>query len=818
MKDKKQPKENEQGSKESASCGGEKVMRKDVLKKAVCLAVVFAMTAVMFPALRAPTTAAEAETGFPAVFDMRNVDTDGDGIGDTSWVTGIKLQNPFGTCWGFAAIAAAESSILSSSLAAEGGYGPYADPENGIEELNLSEKHLAYFTMKTVDDPEDPQYGEGYLFLGEEGSSDIYNLGGTSVFATSVFAAGTGPVHESLDEQLEYRGREGLTVVKEKEQKEFHIYSPDDDWNIDDDYRFLQSYVLKSSCIIPIPAGYSLEERRDFINEIKDVLISGHAVQIGFRADTSMPGQEDEPAAFISENWAHYTYDEDIPANHAVTIIGWDDNYPRENFAHKIEGGGDAPIPEHDGAWLVRNSWGSETVEFPNRFAWGLYTGQDHGVYNEETGKYEYNATEDAVHTGYFWLSYEDKSIDAAESLEFDDITAEEGYFIAEHDYMPVMYFRGLASPPEEPVSTANVFCIGDDVEAARLEMVTCEAIKGNTDVHVDVYLLDEDWENPTDGTLVSQADAWFKHGGYNKIRLDTPVVLLRDQYFSVVVTQTGPDDEYGTLYYVNVQYSYNRRYAEEQVPSLMNCVVGIVNPRESFVGADTVWDDLSEIGSDLLGACEGEYAPYYDFDNFPIKAFLAVPDDEEVPHEAADYADLDQTAYYYDAAGWLIAENRAAGTSPDSFSPEGGCSRAQAVTWLWHAAGMPEPESAESPFRDVQKGDYFRKAVLWAAENGIVNGVADDVFAPGAAATRAHVATMLYRYEKLKGGGFTDPWTFPDGYRDAADVPAYAEEALGWLTEKGIFQGYGSKIRPNDVCTRAQAASVLYRYFADES
>ena len=183
-------------------------MKRKSIKKAVCCAVLLALALALFPALAQP--AAAAETEYPEVFDLRDVDTDGDGVGDACWVTPIKCQNPFGTCWSFSAIATAETSILSSGLAAESGYGPYADPENGIEALDLSEKHLAFFTMKTIDDPENPQYGEGMVFIGEEGSSSIYDTGGMSLFATSLFASGVGPVHENLDEQFEYHGKEKL--------------------------------------------------------------------------------------------------------------------------------------------------------------------------------------------------------------------------------------------------------------------------------------------------------------------------------------------------------------------------------------------------------------------------------------------------------------------------------------------------------------------------------------------------------------------------------------------------------------------------------
>ena len=180
-------------------------------------------------------------------------------------------------------------------------------------------------------------------------------------------------------------------------------YSADDDWWIDGDYRFTRSYSLSESCILPVPAKTTLrgEEWTAAINAMKEQITAGRALKISYYATNARPNEE-VGTDYISPNWAHYTYDK-TGTNHLVTIIGWDDNYPRENFAHKLKNGDDAPIPAGDGAWLVKNSWGSAENEFPNRGKgnWGLWQGQDKGVFNEETGKWEYNAADGAVQTGY---------------------------------------------------------------------------------------------------------------------------------------------------------------------------------------------------------------------------------------------------------------------------------------------------------------------------------------------------------------------------------------------------------------------------------
>ena len=125
------------------------------------------------------------------------MDTDGDGEPDTSYVTPVKFQNPFGSCWSFAAIAASETSLISSGIAAEEGYAAAANEETGEKELDLSEKHMAFYTFQPIDDIFSPQNGEGIVYKGEDGASDIYDIGGFAFYTTSMFAQGAGPVFES---------------------------------------------------------------------------------------------------------------------------------------------------------------------------------------------------------------------------------------------------------------------------------------------------------------------------------------------------------------------------------------------------------------------------------------------------------------------------------------------------------------------------------------------------------------------------------------------------------------------------------------------
>ncbi len=161
-----------------------------------------------------------------------------------------------------------------------------------------------------------------------------------------------------------------------------------------------------------------------------------------------------------------------------------------------------------------------------------------------------------------------------------------------------------------------------------------------------------------------------------------------------------------------------------------------------------------------------------------------------------------------HDAIDWAIVNKITAGTSATTFSPSDDCTRAQIVTFLWRAAGSPEPKTAKNPFQDVREKDYFYKAVLWAVENGITSGTSKTKFSPNDACTRAQVVTFLWRYEKQE-----KPKSSSNPFKDVKDN-AYYYKAVLWAVEQGITQGTSkTRFSPADTCTRGQIVTFLYRY-----
>lgn len=171
---------------------------------------------------------------------------------------------------------------------------------------------------------------------------------------------------------------------------------------------------------------------------------------------------------------------------------------------------------------------------------------------------------------------------------------------------------------------------------------------------------------------------------------------------------------------------------------------------------------------------------------------------------ETLDFADVSTDAYYYEAVKWAAKKGITGGTGDGTFNPNGSCTRAHIVTFLWRAAGSPEPKSTVS-FADVPADSYYAKAVAWAVENGITLGTGDGTFSPNATCTRAQSVTFLYR---ALG---TAPTTV-NGFTDVTADAFYAD-AVAWAVESGVTNGTSaSTFSPNNGCTRAQIVTFLYR------
>lgn len=182
-----------------------------------------------------------------------------------------------------------------------------------------------------------------------------------------------------------------------------------------------------------------------------------------------------------------------------------------------------------------------------------------------------------------------------------------------------------------------------------------------------------------------------------------------------------------------------------------------------------------------------------------------AVFQEEEVPSHPG-FTDVAADAYYADAIAWAVENGITNGTSAVTFSPNTICTRGQIVTFLWRAMGSPEPAGSTTSFTDVSTDAYYSKAVQWAVENGITQGVSTTAFAPNATVTRGQTVTFLWRAANrpsVSGSSFAD-----------VSGGAYYANAVAWAVSQGITQGTAATtFSPTDPCTRGQIVTFLYRY-----
>ena len=551
------------------------------MKRIIAMILTAAVSALMLTACAGPgdiDVAAEdgAEkldiTALPSKFDLRNAD-------GKNYVTPVKCQN-WGDCWSFALAGAAEISYLYS-----GEMGVPAGEKN--DQVNFSEKYIAWYMFHgmTKDDVikgkvRASQVGEGFDPAEAEKERDLsaYFIGGPFVQSADLFGSGFGPV----DESVSVNGEQPYAYNAESSVE----------WQLplNAEYRCAPvSALFKDSRLLPPPAKTdedgSYVFNREGIDAIKAELFMGHGVIVALNA--AHPGFNNKKRA------VYYSGDEE--PNHAVVVVGYDDDYPKENFTRKNAKGNtvENSTPPENGAIIIKNSWGL-------------------------------NSNDGDIDDGYFYVSYYDTSLLSSLSFVFENAQkaahAERNY--DQYDLMMTQWY-GVTEYDNE-TKTANIF---DAEENESLYQIEYRTAFPDAEVTYEIYR-DVESDDPSSGTLLEKGVRSHLYAGSHVINLDREHSLKKGDTYSVVLT-VKRGEKYAEV------FPYSTRFFEGMT------VNGIINKGESFLYTNGKWSDMAEQKDILLeraydqlcaeNSALNKAVPTLDpdkntfaVDNYPIKAILS--------------------------------------------------------------------------------------------------------------------------------------------------------------------------------------------------
>ncbi len=436
---------------------------------------------------------ADPETSLPAKYDLRD-------LNGADYITPVKQQGVFGTCWAHAAISAAESNSIL---------------KGGSPTVNLSEKALAWYTYHlqgskdiTSDEYEGLDISNFNVTWLYGPSAAYYSLGGSKFMALSQMCTWNGASTEAEVPFLNSDGEYGWDPVNGT------LANPYGDWSLPYDDIYDDAYHLQDSELIYGPWWGELSSA-DFTTQTKELMLKYGALVLGYH------GFLEANEYFNGTTNAQYI---DVPTkgNHDVTIVGWDDNYPASNFNI---------TPPGDGAWIIKNSWGVHRND--NGYFYLSYYDQsiqDVKGFNIETEQ-----------NGF--------SYDKNNQYDFHNIKGE-------YDRSPIQKVTetyNLASLPEGTIKMANVFTSNNDETLRAVSALPF--IYGTAKVTANVYLLNDNFTTPEDGQLVATVTENFEHSGFYTLELPEAIPLVAGTKYAVVEELTyynarfeGNDDDLGPV------------------------------------------------------------------------------------------------------------------------------------------------------------------------------------------------------------------------------------------------------------------------------
>lgn len=449
---------------------------------------------------------AKKATTIPSSYDLRN-----DGL-----VTPIKDQGVTGSCWAFGAIKSMESSNIIQGL-------------QTLTDADLSENHLNWYTYHPSTDTTDSLYNEGMTlsryrrtYATESGDTGAYMTGGSALLAEFILARGSGAVTENT-------APFSASTVAEMNA--------------------MASSMTTTNATLNYSKNYALQNATCYdgatLDEIKSALMKKGAMDVAFYYDSNYDTTTSTGGtSYYQEKYSDSTiHQSDVSAtdyaNHCVTIVGWDDNYSKDNFG--------TYKPASDGAWLIANSYGTE--------------------YGDD---------------GYFWISYAEPSLTEFYTFESTNTNSYDNNY----QYDGFGWGNAIALKNTNTTTASNIYTANTSYNQS-LHSVGIYTLEANQPYKIDVYR-NVTGSTPTSGTLAASYSGTQEYAGYHTISLDSPVTLNGGEKFSVVIHYSATSTTSGYLPLEGDSYS----------DSLCNFNY-TSNAGESFIYYNNTWIDLSTDGYD---------------------------------------------------------------------------------------------------------------------------------------------------------------------------------------------------------------------------